>query len=580
MIDVMILLFERIGLLLLVVFMLTQIPGFRSLLDRDIAWDTIVYHALVFGVMGVLGTHIGVIMNYETTIIVDSWILNVEEEQVLIGFGVVVVMIAGLLGGPYVGLGSGAIVGIYMVFMGGEAWLANSLINPVSGLMTGLTAKFFSDERVIAPNKALFIGIFPPVLYMGMILIFNSNQQSGVEIVDRIGIPLVITNAIALAIIMMMIRSALNETEREAALETNRALSIAEQTLPILKGESLEKNAGPLAELLYKELDVAAIAIADQQKVLSFVGEGEDHHKIGEPVKMRLSKIAMDTGELQVAYDKSELQCMYKSCPLQTAIMVPIYLSREVIGLINLYFPSSQQLRAIEIELARGLGTIISNQISGYEAERMKELLKEAEIRNLQAQINPHFLFNTFNLIHSLMRVDHEQARRILVSFSQYMRANLNIASRSLIPLGDELEHVNTYLDIVTARFPDQLKVKKDIDPNVLDALIPSATLQPLVENCIQHGLKHHKENGLVVVNINQYRGHIFIEVRDNGVGFSEDVLPSLGKVTFSSEGNGMALYNVNERLIGIFGEESQLYCRNLESQGSSVSFIIPIQYE
>ncbi|SEQ90458.1 LytS/YhcK type 5TM receptor domain-containing protein [Piscibacillus halophilus] len=580
MIEVTVILFERIGILLLVAFMLTQIPGFRSLLDRDMAWDTILYHALVFGVMGILGAHTGVIMD-RGTLMVESWLLNVGDNQVLIGFGIVVVMIAGLLGGPYVGLGSGLIVGVYMAFIGGGAWFANSLMNPLAGLITGWTGQFFSDERVIAPNKALFIGMFPPVLYMGLILIFIPDQQTGVEIVNQIGIPLVITNAIALAIITMMIRSALNESEREAALETNRALSIAEKALPILKDASLDKNAKAMAELLYDELDVAAIAIADKRKVLSFVGEGEDHHQVGESIKMRLSQIALDTGELQVAYDKSELQCLHESCPLQTAIMVPVYRSREVIGLINIYFRHSQQIRAVEVELARGLGTIISNQISGFEAERMKELLKEAEIRNLQAQINPHFLFNTFNLIHSLMRVDHEQARRMLVRFSQYMRANLNIASKSLIPLKDEIEHVNAYLDIVTARFPDQLEVRKEIDQNVLDVLIPSATLQPLVENSIQHGLKEVQAKGIVEIKVGRTGHAISIEVRDNGVGFPEELLPVIGQQPFTDRhGNGTALYNVNERLKGIFDEGSEMKCRNLDGGGSSVSITIPIQCE
>lgn len=194
---------------------------------------------------------------------------------------------------------------------------------------------------------------------MGLILMFIPDQEAGIRIVNHIGIPLVLTNAIALAIITMMIRSALKEMEREAALETNRALSIAEKTLPHLKDATLDSNAKAMADLLYEELNAAAIAIADQHKVLSFVGEGQDHHQVGDPIKMRLSQVALNTGEIQVAYNQSELQCLHESCPLQTAIMIPLYRSREVIGLINLYFKHSQQIRAVEVELAKGLGTII-----------------------------------------------------------------------------------------------------------------------------------------------------------------------------------------------------------------------------
>lgn len=514
----------------------------------------------------------------QETLVIESWKLTVDHHEILISSGMVIVMIAGLLGGPYVGLGSGLIVSLYMAYIGGGAWFANSLIHPFAGLMTGWTGQFFSDERVIAPVKALFIGMFPPVLYMGMILMFIPDQEAGIRIVNHIGIPLVLTNAIALAIITMMIRSALKEMEREAALETNRALSIAEKTLPHLKDATLDSNAKAMADLLYEELDAAAIAIADQHKVLSFVGEGQDHHQVGDPIKMRLSQVALNTGEIQVAYHQSELQCLHESCPLQTAIMIPLYRSREVIGLINLYFKHSQQIRAVEVELAKGLGTIISNQLSGFEAERMKELLKETEIRNLQAQINPHFLFNTFNLIHSLMRVDYEEARRILVRFSQYMRANLNTASKSLIPLTEEMDHVDAYLDIVKARFPDRLKIYRKIDDRIMDVLIPSATLQPLVENCIEHGLKNVTYTGVINIHIGQSLEGITMEVSDNGVGFPESLLTTIGKKPYSNRtGNGTALYNVNERLKGLLGDEAQLMFRNLK-QGSSVSFTIPIE--
>ncbi|SHN26368.1 LytS/YhcK type 5TM receptor domain-containing protein [Gracilibacillus kekensis] len=575
MIDLTIVLFERIGLLLLAVFMLTQVPGFRTLLDRDIALDTVIYLAIVFGFIGILGTHTGVLIRMDT-LIVESRITDVTSNEVLIGFSMVVVMIAGLLGGPYVGIGAGVITGIYLSFLGGEAWIANSLINPLAGLITGWTGQFFSEERVIAPGKALFIGMFPPVLHMGMLLIFISDQETGIELVNTIGIPLVVTNAIALAIFTMMIRAALNETEREAAIETNRALSIAEKAIPILQDTSLITQADKMAALLYEELDVAAIAVTNKEKVLSHVGLGDDHHRQGEPLKMRLSQKALDTGDIQVAYDREDIQCRFEPCPLKTAIMIPIYRSGEIIGLINLYFRHSQQIRAVEIELAKGLGTIISNQISGFEAERMKELLKEAEIRNLQAQINPHFLFNTFNLLHSLMRVNQEKARHILIQLSHYMRSNLSIASKSLIPLNTELEHVNAYVEIVTARFMDQLKVNKRIDQGLDEVMIPPATLQPLIENCIQHGLKDKQMRGKIELIITREEDWVFIEVTDNGNGFAENRLKLLGQEPVDPKnGNGTALYNINERLKGILGEESQLHFQNHPIRGSSVSFKI-----
>ncbi|MCT2537837.1 histidine kinase [Aquibacillus koreensis] len=576
MFELTITLFERIGLLLLITFMLTRIPRFRSLLDRDMNVKTAIYHALVFGLLSIMGTHIGVVVNDEG-LRLAPWILDVKQDEMMVGFSLVVVMIAGLLGGPFVGFGSGIIAAIYVFFIGDIGWLANSLINPVAGLLAGWTGQFFSQERVIAPNKALFIGIFPPVLHMSLFLIFLPDQKLAVDIVNTIGIPLVITNSVALAIITMMIRIALNETEREAAIETNRALSITEKTLPLLRQDSFSDKADEIAQLLYDELNVDAISVTDRQDVLAHVGLGRDHHCPGDRLKMQLSHKAIEGGEIQVAYNKNDIQCRFESCPLTTAIMVPIYRSGEVIGLINLYYRHSQQIRTVETTLARGLGTLISNQISGLEAERMKALLKDAEMRNLQAQINPHFLFNTFNLIHSLLRVDAAYARHILVQLSQYMRANLKIANASLIPLHKEVSHLNAYLEIVKARFPDEIIVEIDIESGIEDVLIPPATLQPLVENSIQHGIDIQKEIGKITVKIKKEAKSVFVEVEDNGKGFSEELLQKIGKEPLTEQGgNGIALYNINERMKGLLGEQAGLQFMNHE-YGGVVSFTLPI---
>lgn len=577
MIELTIVLFQRIGLLLLMAFILTRIPRFRSLLDKDITLRTVIHHSLIFGLISIIGAHAGVVMIGDE-LIMQAWIMNVAEDEVLIGFSIVVVMIAGLLGGPFVGLGSGMVAGLYIIFLGGGGWIANSLINPLAGLLTGWAGQFFSDDRVMSPNKALFIGIFPPVLHMGLLLIMLPDQQIGVQIVNTIGIPLVVTNSIALTIFTMMIRLALNETEQEAALETNRALTIAEKALPLLSEVPGTMNAGKMAKLLFHELDIAAISITNRTTVLSHVGLGDDHHRPGEPLKMRLSRKAVKDGKIQIAYNQSDIQCGVDNCKLKTAIMVPIYRSGEVIGLINLYYRHSQQITAVEITLAKGLGTIISNQISGLEAEKMKKLLKEAEMRNLQAQINPHFLFNTFHLIHSLLRVNAEKARHILLQLSQFMRANLKIASESLVPLHKELEHLQAYLEIVQARFPDQITTSIHVDDHLLNIEIPPATLQPLVENSIQHGLSLATTKGLLTINIRKAVNNVSIELLDNGKGFEESLLPLLGKEPIhqhENNGNGIALYNINQRLTSLLGEESELRIQNTD-HGSMVQFKLP----
>src|SRR5699024_11721207 len=97
--------------------------------------------------------------------------------EIVISLSLVTIVIAGLLGGAVVGLGAGIIVGIHLYFLGGIGWFANVLINPVTGLLAGLTGRFFSKQRVISPIQALFIGIFPPILHMQLLIIIYSKSQ-------------------------------------------------------------------------------------------------------------------------------------------------------------------------------------------------------------------------------------------------------------------------------------------------------------------------------------------------------------------------------------------------------------------
>lgn len=494
-------LFERLGLLLVLAFMLTRMSSFRSLLDRELNKGTTFMYAVIFGLFGIAGSQAGVVMEGDqfTT---SFWVFSLEEDQMLVGSSLVAIVIAGLLGGPIVGFGAGLVAGVYLFFLGGLGYLANSIVNPLTGLLAGLTARFFSQERVIVPTKALFIGIFPPILQMGLLLIFTVQPEEMISLVDHIGLPLVISNSVAIAVFTAMIRVALHEQEQEVALETQRALTIAEKALPFLKKESQEEMAEGIADLLYQELHVAAVSVTNQTEVLAHRGLGEDHHQRGDPLQSHLVQQALQSGSLYLAYSEEEIQCEDVNCPLQAAIIVPMMQSGEVTGLILLYFAKSHHLSAVEVALAKGLGKLISNQLSAVTAEKMRQLIRDAELRNLQAQINPHFLFNTLHLIAALIRVDPLLGRHITVQLGNYMRFNLRLASASLVSLEEEYEHIKAYLEIVRVRFSDRLNITSKMDEGIRHLLLPPSTIQPLVENSIQHGLRDAVQGGEVAIYI------------------------------------------------------------------------------
>lgn len=572
-------LFERVGLLLVFAFLLTRLSTFRYLLDRELDFKTTIFHAVIFGIFGIAGAQAGVVLD-EGEIVSRLWITSLEDGDTFVGSSLVAIVIAGLLGGPFVGLGAGCITALYLSFLGGDTVVASVLSCTLTGLLAGLTARFFSNERVIAPAKALFIGMFAPILQMCLLLMFTQTPTKTIQLVNTIGIPLVVTNSVAIAVFTTMIRVALGEKEQEAALETKRALKIAEKALPHLRQGVHFQTAHHIAQLLYNELKIAAVSVSNKEYVLAHIGLGDDHHKQAEPLKTRLSQKALNTQQIQIAYSREHIQCQHTECPLQAAIIVPISQSGDIVGLIKLYYRRSQQIRAVDIALAQGISKLISNQLDVVASEKMKALLRDAEMRNLQAQIHPHFLFNTLHLIAASIRVNTDLARHLTVQLGRFMRMNVKLTPSSLVRLDEELEHFNAYLEIVKVRFSDQLTVTYNVADGLGETLIPPFTLQPLVENSIQHGLNHATSGGTLHIEIKTVDGDIHFKIRDNGSGVPSYLLDRLGKQPLSGKrGNGIGLYNVNQRLVGIFGEAARLHFQNLSSGGCAVSFKIPVHH-
>lgn len=571
-------LFERIGLLLVFAFVLTRTPGFRSLLYRDQSMKMSIVHICMFGMFGIASTIAGVVIDGDT-VITHQLVWTVADDQMVVSLSLVAIVIAGLLGGPVVGLGAGMITGTHLFFLGGIGWVANMLATPITGLLAGLTARFFSKERVISPIQALFIGVFPPILQMQMLLILYPQETEAIHVVNTIGLPLVLSNSIGIAIFTAMIGIVLKEQENEAALATRQALTIAEEALPFLRKQDQHQRAEGIATLLYERLDVAAVSVTNGKEILAHKGLGDDHHYPGGEIVTPLSKEALYTNEMKVAYLRPEIQCNYPNCPLEAAIIIPITEVDDTTGLIKFYFRKGQHIRPVELVLAEGLGHLISNQLNVIANENLKAHIKDAELRNLQAQINPHFLFNTLHLIATLFRIDPKRARHITIQLANYMRFNLGLVSTSLIDLEKECTHVHAYIEIVQARFARRLKItfhKEDAYPNVF---IPPSTIQPLVENSIQHGLQDVAHGGEVFVVIKKVNHSIKITVRDNGQGFPKEVLARAGtEMLTDMQDGGNGLYNVNQRLISLLGQQARLQVENVLPSGSEVSFQIPIR--
>jgi two-component system, LytTR family, sensor kinase len=203
--------------------------------------------------------------------------------------------------------------------------------------------------------------------------------------------------------------------------------------------------------------------------------------------------------------------------------------------------------------------------------EEQERLLLHARMEALQNQVNPHFLFNTLNSISSLVRFDPDKARDVISKLATILRRLLN-SSEAFVPLREEFEFVDNYLDIEVVRFGrDKLRVVKEFDPASLDVVVPSMLLQPLVENCIKHGLGPKIEGGSIYLRSRVTDSRLIIEVEDDGVGMGT---PQRGN---GLSGMGIGMANISERLQVLYGRAARMSIDSQEGRGTLIRIRLPL---
>jgi two-component system LytT family sensor kinase len=201
--------------------------------------------------------------------------------------------------------------------------------------------------------------------------------------------------------------------------------------------------------------------------------------------------------------------------------------------------------------------------------ELNQQYLLKARMDALTSQINPHFLFNTLNTVSSLIRYDPDTAREVVIKLSNILRRLLR-QTETFVPLRDELEFIDDYLDIEVVRFGhDKLQFFKEIAPDTLDNFVPSMLLQPMVENAIKHGLAPKLEGGEIHLRARREGGNLMIEIEDNGLGMGEE---RLSVIYFQ----GIGISNVHERLRLLYGDQFAMDIRSHEGQGTLIQIKIP----
>ena len=357
------------------------------------------------------------------------------------------------------------------------------------------------------------------------------------------------------------------DPDRIRASQSNAMLSLASQSFGLIGEKGIEgADVDDLCKLLLPSTAAAAVGITNTEKILGYAGIERAFNMPGGPLRTHATRQVLADGKMRVLRDRQDIGLPPESV-LNAAIVAPLTVGNEVVGTLKFFYRNPRSLNSTEESIASGFAELISVQAAAQMLDQQRELASSMELKMLQSQINPHFLFNTLNTITALIRTEPDRARDLLREFATFYRRVLENSS-DLITLEQELEQTQRYLSFELARFGEErLRFVTEIDPGLEKILVPSFMLQPLVENAVRHGMP---SEGLLTITCTARMEDCdtTIVVADDGVGMSPEASESLNG---PSAGLGIAMQNIKERIAGYYGGSSHMEVESEPGKGTRV---------
>jgi len=546
-------LLQEMSVFLVIAYLFSKSPAFRSLTGESLRLRHKVILYLVFSACSILGTYFG--------LPVQDAIANTRA----IG-----AVLAGLIGGPLLGGAVGFTAGLHRFTLGGFTAFSCGISTTAEGLLGGLVHLYLvrnsRNNDLFSPSIALVTTFCAEALQMAIILATAHPFSEAISLVQVIAAPMMLSNSVGAALFISIIRDQKNMYDKFGAIFSAQALKVAERTLGILVRGFSPSTAEQIAAIIREETGVGAVAITDREKILAFSGMAADHHPPGGPITSEITREAIRNNKVVYADGvNTPYHCtLSPDCPLGSSLVVPLRIDNEVVGTIKLYEPKHKLFLNLNRTLGEGIASLLSDQLLRARYEEQKNLLIKSELKLLQAQVNPHFLFNALNTISAIIRKDADRARELLLHLSNFFRKNLK-RSGDLATLAEELDHVNSYLKIEMARFEDRLTIERDIDPQLLNLKIPTFTLQPIIENAVKHGISTMLEPGVVRLRAQRRNGQVVVEIEDNAGTYCERI-----------KRGGLGMKIVNQRIKNLCGQEfgTQVACE--PNQSTRITIVLP----
>lgn len=509
----------------------------------------------IFSLLSIIGTHNGIPIGgaFANTRIVGT-------------------LMSGFMGGPVVGLCTGVISGFHRYLQGGFTAETCAIATVLAGLYAGIIRQKYGLQHLTWKTGAL-VALTTEITQKALVLLFAKPFAAAWALEKIIAVPTTLVTILGTIVFILIIDNIKAEQDNYGAKAAELSLEIASQTLPYLRHGLTTESAQKTAEIIFKLTKVDSVSITDKQVVLAYIGAGADHHKIGETIMTLATKQVLQGGKPLIIGAQETKDCPVPNCPLQSGVIAPLLIHGTPIGTIKLSKKQLVDVSELDLRIVDGVANLLSVQIQLAEIDCQRLMREKAELAALQAQINPHFLFNTINIIMSFCRTNPDQARNLLGHLATLMQRSFS-EQREFVTIKEELEAVEAYLEIAKCRFGNRLTITTEIAASVLGIFIPLLSIQPLIENAVQHGLFPKISDCELNLTARKENKEVIITVSDNGVGIPSDRLARVR----SAKAEGIGIRNINGRMASIYGSEYQLTIYSEKDRGTQVTLRIPME--
>lgn len=545
---------NNIAILMVIAYILPRLKFFRkTVFEHEKTHKEKIILGLIFGSIGILATHTG--------IHIQGAIANTRVIGVIAG---------GFLGGPMVGFIAGALAGShrYLIDINGFTGLACAISTLAEGILGGMMYKRLRAGKHRYPTIFLTT-VVAEMLQMIIILIVAKPYVDALALVEIIAVPMIIMNSIGVVIFIEALYTVQKNLDQTSAYHLKRAFDLAEMCLPFLrKGLDDEKSVQKTVRLILTNSDVNAVFISNTEKVVAEAGEHLSKLKGFKTLFEDALKRCITTKDILILHEK-ELRPYRMDNHFKRIMIAPLVKNGVTMGTIGLLDRKFKEKLETDIEFIQGLASLFSTQLALAEIDYQRKLLEQAELKALQYQINPHFLFNALNTISAYCRENPERARSLLLAMSSYFRNTLS-THNDKVDIHEEIEHVLSYLEIEKARFEDRLEIVIDASPK-LHFQVPNFIIQPLVENAIKHGMKNRLR---IVIRVVELKKVYQVIVEDDGNGIDAEIIAKLYENRHDQDKIGLA--NTHHRLQRLYLDNKGLVIESVPFEHTRITMEIP----